>query len=74
MPGPLSERTDVLELIAAEAAGARAGTGGLVLLRGATGTGRTAVLEAAVRDAGPAACASCSPAAPPATRRSTSPP
>lgn len=51
MPGPLSERTDVLELIAAEAARARAGTGGLVLLRGATGTGRTAVLEAAVRDA-----------------------
>jgi DNA-binding CsgD family transcriptional regulator len=51
MPGPLSERTDVRELIAAEAARARAGTGGLVLLRGATGTGRTAVLEAAVRDA-----------------------
>ncbi|WP_405464863.1 LuxR family transcriptional regulator [Streptomyces jietaisiensis] len=51
MPGPLSERTDVLELIAAEAARARAGTGGLVLLRGATGTGRTALLEAAVRDA-----------------------
>lgn len=51
MPGQLTERTDVTELIAAEAARARAGNGRLVLLRGATGTGRTAVLEAAVRDA-----------------------
>ncbi|WP_433894543.1 LuxR C-terminal-related transcriptional regulator [Streptomyces sp. CA-111067] len=38
-------------LLAAGAARARAGAGGLVLLRGATGTGRTTVLEAAAEDA-----------------------
>ncbi|MEU3859428.1 LuxR C-terminal-related transcriptional regulator [Streptomyces sp. NPDC028722] len=37
--------------LAAAAARARAGAGGLVLLRGATGTGRTTVLEAAAEDA-----------------------
>jgi DNA-binding CsgD family transcriptional regulator len=51
MTGPLRERDDVRALLAAETERARAGTGGLVLLRGATGTGRTAVLEAAVRHA-----------------------
>ncbi|MER5410783.1 AAA family ATPase [Streptomyces sp. NPDC002769] len=42
----LRERRDALELVAAEADRARAGSGRLVLLRGATGTGRTALLEA----------------------------
>ncbi|GAA5214476.1 AAA family ATPase [Streptomyces thinghirensis] len=51
MTGPLRERDDALALLTAETERARAGTGGLVLLRGATGTGRTAVLEAAVRHA-----------------------
>ncbi|AQS68971.1 AAA family ATPase [Streptomyces pactum] len=51
MTGPLRERDDALALFAAETERARAGTGGLVLLRGATGTGRTAVLEAAARHA-----------------------
>ncbi|WP_217146378.1 AAA family ATPase [Streptomyces sp. AC627_RSS907] len=51
MTGPLRERDDARALLAAETERARAGTGGLVLLRGATGTGRTAVLEAAVRHA-----------------------
>ncbi|MEU0226374.1 AAA family ATPase [Streptomyces sp. NPDC006284] len=51
MTGPLSERDDALALLAAETERARAGTGALVLLRGATGTGRTAVLEAAARHA-----------------------
>ncbi|MFF2196630.1 AAA family ATPase [Streptomyces sp. NPDC058157] len=51
MPGPLRERDAARDLIAAETERARSGSGGLVLFRGATGTGRTAVLEAAVRDA-----------------------
>ncbi|MFE1028378.1 AAA family ATPase [Streptomyces sp. NPDC058818] len=51
MTGPLRERDDALALLTAETERARAGTGGLVLLRGATGTGRTAVLEAAARHA-----------------------
>ncbi|GAA4000221.1 hypothetical protein GCM10022384_53990 [Streptomyces marokkonensis] len=51
MTGPLRERDDAHALLAAETERARTGTGGLVLLRGATGTGRTAVLEAAVRHA-----------------------
>ncbi|MFJ8008379.1 AAA family ATPase [Streptomyces fagopyri] len=42
----LRERREVLELVAAETDRARAGSGRLVLLRGATGTGRTALLEA----------------------------
>ncbi|WP_328506080.1 AAA family ATPase [Streptomyces sp. NBC_00391] len=46
-PEPLLERREPLELLAAEAARARGGSGRLVLLRGATGTGRTALLEAA---------------------------
>ncbi|MFF5185268.1 AAA family ATPase [Streptomyces sp. NPDC000345] len=48
MTGLLRERDDALALLAAEAERARAGAGRLVLLRGATGTGRSAVLEAAV--------------------------
>ncbi|MFJ8147218.1 AAA family ATPase [Streptomyces sp. NPDC096048] len=52
MTGPLRERDDALALLTAETERARGGTGGLVLLRGATGTGRTAVLEAAARHAG----------------------
>ncbi|WP_066927560.1 AAA family ATPase [Streptomyces sp. NBRC 110611] len=40
-----------MALLAAEAARARAGTGRMVLVRGATGTGRTSVLEAAADDA-----------------------
>ncbi|MFE9684687.1 AAA family ATPase [Streptomyces sp. NPDC006285] len=51
MNTPLLERREALELIAAEAGRARAGTGRLVLLRGATGTGRTALLEAAAEQA-----------------------
>ncbi|MEU0073863.1 AAA family ATPase [Streptomyces sp. NPDC006332] len=47
MTGPLHEREAAQALLAAEAERARAGNGRLVLLRGATGTGRTAVLEAA---------------------------
>ncbi|QFZ72586.1 AAA family ATPase [Streptomyces fagopyri] len=42
----LRERREALELVAAETDRARAGSGRLVLLRGATGTGRTALLEA----------------------------
>ncbi|WP_432169204.1 AAA family ATPase [Streptomyces sp. 1222.5] len=42
---------DAARLLAAAAERARAGTGRLVLLRGATGTGRTTVLEAAAEDA-----------------------
>ncbi|MEU6057717.1 AAA family ATPase [Streptomyces sp. NPDC047097] len=49
MTATLRERDEALALVAAEAARARAGSGGLVLVRGATGTGRTAVLEAAAR-------------------------
>ncbi|SCD83209.1 hypothetical protein GA0115238_12721, partial [Streptomyces sp. di50b] len=44
---PLSERDDALRLLAAQGERARAGAGRLVLLRGATGTGRTALLGAA---------------------------
>ncbi|WP_217251543.1 AAA family ATPase [Streptomyces sp. AC602_WCS936] len=51
MTGPLRERDDAQALVAGEAERARAGTGGFVLLRGATGTGRTAVLEHAARHA-----------------------
>ncbi|WEH27293.1 AAA family ATPase [Streptomyces sp. AM 3-1-1] len=42
----LVERAEALALLAAETARARAGRGRLVLLRGATGTGRTALLDA----------------------------
>ncbi|WP_427919405.1 AAA family ATPase [Streptomyces sp. cg40] len=45
------EHRDAARLLAAEAAHARAGSGRLVLLRGATGTGRTTVLESAAEDA-----------------------
>ncbi|MEU6069954.1 AAA family ATPase [Streptomyces sp. NPDC047082] len=48
--GPREHR-EATALLAAGAARARSGAGGLVLLRGATGTGRTTVLEAAVEDA-----------------------
>ncbi|MFD7698875.1 AAA family ATPase [Streptomyces caelestis] len=48
---PLSERDDALRLLAAEAERAREGSGGLVLLRGATGIGRTALLRAAAEQA-----------------------
>ncbi|MFJ4332000.1 MULTISPECIES: AAA family ATPase [unclassified Streptomyces] len=51
MTGPLRERDDAHVLLAAEIERARASTGRLVLLRGATGTGRTAVLETAARHA-----------------------
>ncbi|MET8902978.1 AAA family ATPase [Streptomyces sp. NPDC127113] len=51
MTGPLRERDDAHTLLAAEIERARAGTGRLVLLRGASGTGRTAVLETAARHA-----------------------
>ncbi|MGP2439084.1 ATP-binding protein, partial [Streptomyces sp. JW3] len=51
MTRPLCERDDAHALIAAETERVRAGTGRLVLLRGATGTGRTAVLEAAAEHA-----------------------
>ncbi|MFC7935033.1 AAA family ATPase [Streptomyces sp. NPDC057387] len=51
MTGPLRERGDAHALLAAEIERARAGTGRLVLLRGASGTGRTAVLETAARHA-----------------------
>ncbi|MFJ6074287.1 AAA family ATPase [Streptomyces sp. NPDC093065] len=51
MTGPLRERDDAHALLAAETERARAGTGRLVLLRGASGTGRTAVLETAARHA-----------------------
>ncbi|WP_255948552.1 AAA family ATPase [Streptomyces odontomachi] len=46
MTGPLLARDDAFALLASETERARAGSGRLVLLRGATGTGRTAVLEA----------------------------
>ncbi|MBU6534130.1 AAA family ATPase [Streptomyces mayonensis] len=49
MTGPLRERDDAHALLAAEMERALAGTGGLVLVRGASGTGRTAVLESAAR-------------------------
>ncbi|WP_216591120.1 helix-turn-helix transcriptional regulator [Streptomyces brasiliscabiei] len=50
-PEPLLERREPLELLATEAERARSGAGRLVLLRGATGTGRTALLEAAAAHA-----------------------
>ncbi|GKQ38924.1 AAA family ATPase [Streptomyces sp. A012304] len=49
--GTLRERGDALALLAAEVERVRAGSGRLVLLRGATGTGRSAVLEAAAAHA-----------------------
>ncbi|WP_340377496.1 AAA family ATPase [Streptomyces sp. SS7] len=51
MSGPLRERGDAHALLVAEIERARAGAGRLVLLRGATGTGRSALLEAAVAHA-----------------------
>ncbi|MDR6979804.1 DNA-binding CsgD family transcriptional regulator [Streptomyces sp. 3330] len=51
MTGPLREREDAHALLTAEAERARAGAGRLVVLRGATGTGRSAVLEAAAAHA-----------------------
>ncbi|MET8163969.1 AAA family ATPase [Streptomyces sp. NPDC005329] len=51
MTEPLREREDAHALFTAEAERARAGGGRLVLLRGATGTGRSAVLEAAAAHA-----------------------
>ncbi|MFD1661112.1 AAA family ATPase [Streptomyces caeni] len=51
MTGLLRDRDDVRALLASEAERARTGSGRLVLLRGATGTGRTAVLEAAATHA-----------------------
>ncbi|MFI6807233.1 LuxR C-terminal-related transcriptional regulator [Streptomyces luteogriseus] len=50
-PDPPGEHREAAALLAAGMARARSGTGGLVLLRGATGTGRTSVLEAAAEDA-----------------------
>lgn len=47
MTGPLRERDDAHSLLSSEIERAVSGSGRLVLLRGATGTGRTAVLEAA---------------------------
>ncbi|MGW2518392.1 LuxR C-terminal-related transcriptional regulator [Streptomyces sp. NPDC001617] len=49
--GPSRAHREAVGLLAAGVARARGGTGGLVLLRGATGTGRTTVLEAAAEDA-----------------------
>ncbi|MFK0256224.1 AAA family ATPase [Streptomyces sp. NPDC090445] len=51
MTGPLLERDVPRALLVAEAERTRSGSGRLVLLRGAAGTGRTSVLETAVRDA-----------------------
>lgn len=51
MSGPLRERDRAHALIAAQIECARSGSGGLVVVRGATGTGRTAVLEAAAETA-----------------------
>ncbi|MEU1211904.1 AAA family ATPase [Streptomyces sp. NPDC005790] len=51
MTRALRERYDAQALLAAETERALGGAGGLVLLRGATGTGRTAVLEAAAAHA-----------------------
>ncbi|MEU9666120.1 AAA family ATPase [Streptomyces bobili] len=51
MTGPLREREEAHALLAAEAERARAGGGRFVLLRGATGTGRSAMLEAAAAHA-----------------------
>ncbi|GGP77534.1 AAA family ATPase [Streptomyces melanogenes] len=53
MSGPFRarERDGAHALVAAEIERARSGAGGLVVLRGATGTGRTAELEAAAEQA-----------------------
>ncbi|MFJ2610017.1 AAA family ATPase [Streptomyces sp. NPDC087425] len=51
MSVPAREHQDAVALLAAEAGRARGGAGRLVLLRGATGTGRTTVLERAMADA-----------------------
>ncbi|MHC3472990.1 helix-turn-helix transcriptional regulator [Streptomyces sp. 7R007] len=51
MSEPRGEHREAGALLAAAAERARAGAGGVVLLRGATGTGRTTALEAAARDA-----------------------
>ncbi|MER0477756.1 AAA family ATPase [Streptomyces sp. Edi2] len=51
MSGPAGAPRDAARLLATAAERARAGTGRLVLLRGATGTGRTTVLEAAAEEA-----------------------
>ncbi|MFI8939325.1 AAA family ATPase [Streptomyces syringium] len=63
-PGPLWERTEPLARGRALLDRARAGAGGLLVIRGATGSGRTAVLETLARDAAhrgtTALCARCS--------------
>ncbi|MET9604157.1 AAA family ATPase [Streptomyces sp. NPDC006512] len=51
MTEPLLERDGAQTLITDETERARSGSGRLVLLQGATGTGRSSVLESAVRDA-----------------------
>ncbi|GGM03546.1 hypothetical protein GCM10010129_53760 [Streptomyces fumigatiscleroticus] len=51
MTAPLRERDDAHALLAHEVERTLGGTGRLVLLRGATGTGRTAVLEAGAEQA-----------------------
>ncbi|MFJ9563340.1 LuxR C-terminal-related transcriptional regulator [Streptomyces fuscichromogenes] len=51
MTQPSPELAAVIDLLAEEAARTPAGSGRLVLLRGATGTGRTTVLEAAAEQA-----------------------
>ncbi|MFF3740747.1 AAA family ATPase [Streptomyces sp. NPDC002566] len=51
MTAPLPEREEAHALLVAETERALAGSGRLVLLRGATGTGRSAVLEAAAAHA-----------------------
>ncbi|MEV7386401.1 MULTISPECIES: LuxR C-terminal-related transcriptional regulator [unclassified Streptomyces] len=51
MTQPSPELADATALLAAEAERTRTGGGRLVLLRGATGTGRTTVLEAAAEQA-----------------------
>ncbi|WP_040905749.1 ATP-binding protein, partial [Streptomyces griseoflavus] len=51
VPEPLLEREAGLATVAAEATRACSGSGRLVLLKGATGTGRSALLEAAARHA-----------------------
>ncbi|WP_338930748.1 AAA family ATPase [Streptomyces netropsis] len=50
-PGALWERTEPLARARTLLGRARAGAGGLLVIRGATGSGRTAVLEAVARDA-----------------------
>ncbi|MFD4502792.1 LuxR C-terminal-related transcriptional regulator [Streptomyces sp. NPDC058457] len=51
MTQPSPELADAIHLLAEEAERTRSGGGRLVLLRGATGTGRTTVLEAAAEQA-----------------------